>query len=603
MNPMKMMGDADKLSIQQLQQSIQNGTVPAYIGVPLLQEKVKQQKAMQASMAAPQGPAKPPVAQQVMQEAQGVSALPSNLAPEGYADGGIVAFAGGGLNIQEAYDILQEPTASPEDRLRAKHLIDIQPQTPAMPIMPTRSKYGVTQTPVGTKDQIKGYLSDAGNKYGVPEDIMHGIAKVESGFNPNAKNPNSTASGLGQFTAGTWKDWGTNNPDDRFNPQLSADAMARYLKSNRDKFGGDWGKAVSAYHIGPNSSNEALAADAEYRNKVLGSGEYDDYYPSEKGISAFDKGVRAIPQQSAIPSFDKISAPTIPFDEAAYDASLHTADETDARKQAEGIRGLLPENKGMSDLRNKISDMEAKSKTAEEKAPWMALMKAGLATMAGTSPFALANIGAGGQAGLEDYIKSKNDLDKAAEKRYDMQSRLETAQRSEDVAIATKGYDSAAANRAADIVTRREKARDKANNAHWNAQEQLEADKANLNAQAEAQRIGVSKQTAEATNKHYAKPDLYTYINQIQELRAQGKTKEADDLQELVSTMVHPYYGAEKASLKVDDAYKLYLQDKMPDVPAGLSKEEFAKYYSTGQTTPAGGIQNVNGRKTYVPAS
>jgi hypothetical protein len=86
-----------------------------------------------------------------------------------------------------------------------------------------------------------------------------------------------------------------------------------------------------------------------------------------------------------------------------------------------------------------------------------------------------------------------------------MQSRLEAAQRSEDVAIATKGYDSAAANRAADIVARREKARDKANNAHWNAQMQLEADKANLQGESEAQRIGATLSTHGAENQQLFK--------------------------------------------------------------------------------------------------
>ena len=37
-NPMSVMAQASKLSITQLQQAIKNGTVPPYIGVPLLQQ-------------------------------------------------------------------------------------------------------------------------------------------------------------------------------------------------------------------------------------------------------------------------------------------------------------------------------------------------------------------------------------------------------------------------------------------------------------------------------------------------------------------------------------------------------------------------------------
>ena len=35
--------------------------------------------------------------------------------------------------------------------------------------------------------------------------IMLNVAKAESGFNPNAKNPNSSAKGIFQIISGTWK--------------------------------------------------------------------------------------------------------------------------------------------------------------------------------------------------------------------------------------------------------------------------------------------------------------------------------------------------------------------------------------------------------------
>jgi hypothetical protein len=113
------MAMAEKLSIPQLQQAIQSGSLPAYVGIPLMQEKMKLQKSMQA-MGQQQGE-DPSVAEQVMREAQqeieqetlaqrmqermqpqmrdpGIDQLPSNLptydAEEmGMAGGGIVAFA------------------------------------------------------------------------------------------------------------------------------------------------------------------------------------------------------------------------------------------------------------------------------------------------------------------------------------------------------------------------------------------------------------------------------------------------------------------------------------------------------------------------------
>lgn len=94
MNPISLMADAEKLSIGQLQQAVKNGTVPAYIGIPMMQEKIKQSKQAQA----PQAPAEPPIAHQVMAQAAGIDQVPSNLPTETMNDGGIVAFARGGAS-------------------------------------------------------------------------------------------------------------------------------------------------------------------------------------------------------------------------------------------------------------------------------------------------------------------------------------------------------------------------------------------------------------------------------------------------------------------------------------------------------------------------
>ena len=94
---------AQKLSIPQLQQAIKNGTVPAYVGVPLLQDKMRQQQQMQIAQQGQQGQQQQrPIADEVMDQAYemngGVDQLPSNLPiqneedDENYAGGGIIAF-------------------------------------------------------------------------------------------------------------------------------------------------------------------------------------------------------------------------------------------------------------------------------------------------------------------------------------------------------------------------------------------------------------------------------------------------------------------------------------------------------------------------------
>lgn len=87
-------GIARRLSVPQLQQAIQDGTIPPYIGIPLLQQKVANEQRLRGAAAQKQAQ-QPPIAQQVMAEASGLDKLQSNL-PTEYAGGGIVAFASGG---------------------------------------------------------------------------------------------------------------------------------------------------------------------------------------------------------------------------------------------------------------------------------------------------------------------------------------------------------------------------------------------------------------------------------------------------------------------------------------------------------------------------
>lgn len=94
---------AEKLSIPQLQEALENRSIPAYIGVPLLEEKIQIEQRMKAAQMGQMPPPQMTIADQVMQQANAVEAemgggidqLPVNLDPE-MAGGGIVAFEVGG---------------------------------------------------------------------------------------------------------------------------------------------------------------------------------------------------------------------------------------------------------------------------------------------------------------------------------------------------------------------------------------------------------------------------------------------------------------------------------------------------------------------------
>ena len=65
----KIIANPDDYSIDTLTNGVQNGTVPAYIGVPLIQEKMLAQKKQAALMGGAQQANEPPIAQQILGEA------------------------------------------------------------------------------------------------------------------------------------------------------------------------------------------------------------------------------------------------------------------------------------------------------------------------------------------------------------------------------------------------------------------------------------------------------------------------------------------------------------------------------------------------------
>jgi hypothetical protein len=80
----------------------------------------------------------------------------------------------------------------------------------------------------------------------------------------------------------------------------------------------------------------------------------------------------------------------------------------------------------------------------------MALMQAGLATMAGTSPNAFANIGEGASKGLSAYGESKKAISARADKLDDLRSKIEESQRAEALAAVKYGSESAERRRLSD---------------------------------------------------------------------------------------------------------------------------------------------------------
>jgi len=94
---------------------------------------------------------------------------------------------------------------------------------------------------------------------GVPQDLIY-LSVAESGFQPQALNGRSGAGGMWQFMPYTGHDYGLNRSgffDDRFDPEKSTRAYARYIKYLYNQFG-DWYLAMAAFNWGPGAMQHAV---------------------------------------------------------------------------------------------------------------------------------------------------------------------------------------------------------------------------------------------------------------------------------------------------------------------------------------------------------
>ena len=91
----------------------------------------------------------------------------------------------------------------------------------------------VSKGTVKDRSEIDNVIISASNKYGIDPNAMRVIAKLESSFNPSAKNPGSSAGGLFQFIDSTAKSY---KLADRFNPEQASDAAARLARDNSNIF-------------------------------------------------------------------------------------------------------------------------------------------------------------------------------------------------------------------------------------------------------------------------------------------------------------------------------------------------------------------------------
>jgi hypothetical protein len=359
----KILANPAKYSIDQLKQGVQNGVIPAYVGIPLIQEKMKEEKAAQAMTM---GQQQRPIAEQILQEAQGVPALSSNL-PQEYAGGGIVAFAEGGAfedddeededpyekEMTQAMSMMNALRQRISDMYGAKEMpssdAGIAELMPAL--MATESKEGIS---VKKGDEPPKSIERRTTSVSQPTDLENLLALVqqkESGgrrYDREGKLLTSPKGAMGemQVMPGTARDPGfgiaparSGDPEDlaRVGKEYFAKMMQRY---------GDPKLAAVAYNWGPGNTDKWLMAGGDTRQLPEETRNYIRGF-AEGGIAGYAAGDLIIPptddlekQKDMLRRMRRVESAreafnTLPAAEAATTAAAETP------KKAGGIRALL----------------------------------------------------------------------------------------------------------------------------------------------------------------------------------------------------------------------------------------------------------------------
>ena len=407
---------AEKMSIPQIQQSVQSGSLPAYVGVPLLEQKMKEQQkaAAMAQLAQAQQqaqqfgiPSQTPIAQGIMDKASGIDDMPSNLPVAGYNDGGIVAFAEGGDAEDFDYEEYQDEQDAEEynNMLRA--------------YMAEAEAAGIEGIPVHRTKKVE---------MGVEKKADGGIIGLNEGGIPRFQSRGLVSEASEDMNQGSYA-----NISPEYDP-VGIDVMERLRIGDPDAYA----RMMSSTNTVPEDASPGARPSPFMTGETGGRASLGYRRPPPGPLSTTPKGRELPPEPLPLSAldFDAQSPTTLPTvvvtpepDSQSNTASYN--DAIDSTMSGNGIRNLNPAvapaggNKNVASGGDRVPGGSAptreRPKSAfedfianikEERAAlnkqkqddkYMALLTAGLGMMSGTSPNAFANIGQGAQAGVAQY--------------------------------------------------------------------------------------------------------------------------------------------------------------------------------------------------------
>ena len=381
--PQNIIADLRGMSDQQLSQYAQMHQNDPYV-FPLAFQESQTRKQMRAQSQAMMVGQKPPT---VVQQDVGQMA-PSAMTQVPYAPMGAPA------GMPQQAQPQQPQTKLPEEQgigaLSAKNLEGMK----GGGIVEHFDEGGLS------RDMAEMVLAKA-KKYGIDPNIAMRMVRQESQFNPKAES-NAGAAGLTQLLPATAKEMGM-SPEDRYDPEKSLEGGFKYLNKLRNRYGGDYEKALAAYNWGQGHVNKHLAKNdgtlnrtglpketAQYLNKIMpGSAAQAAEAPSTPTAQAaptLGRGEKLSPDGAYV-----VDAMGIPLRKANIPANPNSAA---AQSQAYSGQGVQPRSQ-LQAMQDAASGVLGAGETALQVGTGLAAIPtAGYSAVAGQLPNVLSGRGA-----------------------------------------------------------------------------------------------------------------------------------------------------------------------------------------------------------------
>ena len=173
----------------------------------------------------------------------------------------------------------------------------------------TRSAARSPKAPSASAEELVEAAAAAGSDGSAVELLVNRIIHVESGGNARAKNPLSSAAGLGQFIKSTWlRMMRTYRPELfksmseaeilelRYDPTISREMVANLARENEARLRAHGhsitaGRLYLAHFLGPEGAHQALAApgNALGRGRARRRGDQRQPVPDRQGLRLRDR--------------------------------------------------------------------------------------------------------------------------------------------------------------------------------------------------------------------------------------------------------------------------------------------------------------------------